>query len=639
MLLPLLLLPALAALSPALAAAVQLPFELGPLQQPDSSSPVANPYRQLPWGDVNIISTTDTHGWLMGHQRQEAGFSGDWGDVYSFVARMKDEARRRGVDLLLVDSGDRVDGNGLVDGEPAGHVKGWTAMSYFAEMPYDVITTGNHELYKYPVAVATYNKLAKHYGERYVTSNVNLTLNDQRGKQRTVSLGNKYRKFKTEQGRTVTAFGPLFDFKAHAAGIDVQAPHEMVKEPWFLDAIAEEPSFFLLVGHMSIRKEPDSEWSTIVKAIREVHPHTPITVFGGHHHIRDCVREDSNSMSLAAGRYMETVGWMSIKGIDSADRSNLEFHRRYLDQNRNTYKYHAGDDFDTKKGQSITKSLTQTAKDFNLTLQFGVAPQSYYLYRHPHTSDKSILKLLTDKVLPLLVTRPDRPYPSLTILNSGSIRFDIFKGPFTRNDQWIILPFTNSFEYIPSVPRSVAAKLLPYLNLVGEHHLASLTSTTTTTSSDDEPLPQLSIAHPHAQAASVELLYRRRLAEEYAASSSTSTGEEKLTPGYVTADKCSELGDDTLHRPIPAVWQPTFVSTAFPPPPPSTNASSSSSSSSEEEEDKIDIVFFDFIQPDILSALNALQKTKTFTEGDVSLFVGSLTANTLMQSYAEREWS
>jgi 2',3'-cyclic-nucleotide 2'-phosphodiesterase (5'-nucleotidase family) len=31
---------------------------------------------------------------------------------------MKDEAKRRGVDLLLVDTGDRVDGNGLVDADP-----------------------------------------------------------------------------------------------------------------------------------------------------------------------------------------------------------------------------------------------------------------------------------------------------------------------------------------------------------------------------------------------------------------------------------------------------------------------------------------------------------------------------------------
>lgn len=51
---------------------------------------------------------------------------------------MKEEAKRRGVDLLLVDSGDRVDGNGLVDGEPPGHEKGYTAMKFFQEMPYDV---------------------------------------------------------------------------------------------------------------------------------------------------------------------------------------------------------------------------------------------------------------------------------------------------------------------------------------------------------------------------------------------------------------------------------------------------------------------------------------------------------------------
>ena len=42
----------------------------------------------------------------------------DIADYYSFVQRMKEEAKRRGVDLLLVDTGDRVDGNGLVDADP-----------------------------------------------------------------------------------------------------------------------------------------------------------------------------------------------------------------------------------------------------------------------------------------------------------------------------------------------------------------------------------------------------------------------------------------------------------------------------------------------------------------------------------------
>lgn len=107
-------------------------------QQPGSKSPSKFdlPYRELEWGQLNIIHTTDTHGWLLGHQREEPSFSGDWGDLYSFVIRMKAEAKRRGVDLLVVDSGDRVDGNGLVDAEPEGRVKGWTAMQFFEEMPY-----------------------------------------------------------------------------------------------------------------------------------------------------------------------------------------------------------------------------------------------------------------------------------------------------------------------------------------------------------------------------------------------------------------------------------------------------------------------------------------------------------------------
>ncbi|KAL8280258.1 hypothetical protein RQP46_007372 [Phenoliferia psychrophenolica] len=594
--------------------------------QPGSTPPVDWPYRELDWGEVNIISTTDTHGWLLGHQRQEASFSGDWGDLYSFVTRMKAEATRRGVDLLVVDSGDRVDGNGFVDGEPDGHVKGWTAMQYFSEMPYDVITTGNHELYKYPVALSTYQNLAKHYGTRYVASNVNITVETAVGGEETIPTGSRFTKFTTAMGRNVTALGPLFYFKAHATGIDVQPPHEMIKERWFKEAIAEEPSFFLLVGHMSVQKEADSEWRTIFNAIRSVHPTVPILIFGGHHHvfpplsdalqfsmgspsrttqIRDCLQEDARSMSLASGRYMETVGFMSVKGLDGPKDEPLSFSRRYLDQNRNTYIYHAGADFDTPKGLAMSQSMGRVAHGFNLTTSFGTAPQAYYLSRHAFTSEHSILHLMTSKVLPLLVDRPDRPSPAYTILNSGSIRFDVFKGPFTRNDQWIILPFTNSFLYVPSVPLSLVSQLLPYLNLVGEHGV----------------LPS-SLLSPSGQTTSIEHIYRRSLLSSYTSSLSSPSSNSNLSVGYVTQDRCPGLGDDTLHRPIPAVWQPTFVATDLP-----------------SDDDTVDVVFFDFIQPDILSALNHLQHERTWSEKDVGLYVTGLSANTIMQEYATRAWN
>lgn len=30
---------------------------------------VTPPTRPLEWGDINILHTTDTHGWLLGHQK------------------------------------------------------------------------------------------------------------------------------------------------------------------------------------------------------------------------------------------------------------------------------------------------------------------------------------------------------------------------------------------------------------------------------------------------------------------------------------------------------------------------------------------------------------------------------------------
>ena len=50
------------------------------------------------------------------------------------------------------------------------------------------------------------------------------------------------------------------------------------------------------------------------------------------------------------------------------------------------------------------------------------------------------------------------------------------------------------------------------------------------------------------------------------------------------------------------------------------------------------MAFFDFIEPDVLSALNVLQDDRVFTSKDVGLFVTNLTANTLMQEYALRKW-
>jgi 2',3'-cyclic-nucleotide 2'-phosphodiesterase (5'-nucleotidase family) len=72
--------------------------------QPDASNSVSGPKGELEWGQLNFMHTTDTHGWLEGHLKEQ-NYGADWGDFVTFTRHMKQKAGNMGVDLLLVDTG------------------------------------------------------------------------------------------------------------------------------------------------------------------------------------------------------------------------------------------------------------------------------------------------------------------------------------------------------------------------------------------------------------------------------------------------------------------------------------------------------------------------------------------------------
>ena len=63
----------------------------------------------LEWGQLQVLHTTDIHGWYQGHSKlspPEPNYSGDWGDWIAFTQHMRRRANEQGIDLLLVDTGD-----------------------------------------------------------------------------------------------------------------------------------------------------------------------------------------------------------------------------------------------------------------------------------------------------------------------------------------------------------------------------------------------------------------------------------------------------------------------------------------------------------------------------------------------------
>ncbi|KZT43442.1 hypothetical protein SISSUDRAFT_695204 [Sistotremastrum suecicum HHB10207 ss-3] len=572
-----------------------------------TSARIAAPTAPLVWGDVNFIHTTDSHGWLLGHQKPSApepNYSGDLGTFASFVTAMKEEAILRNVDLLLIDSGDLHDGNGLTDGYPAGGVDAHDANKFVAQLPYDVMAIGNHELYIYANTLDMYQNFVPKLNGRYLSSNVNITVFDSHGKPVSVPVGERFVKFKTRLGRKVTSLGVLYNFSGNDVNTTVQHVADMVKEQWFAEAIAEEPDFFLLVGHMPVQKD---NWPVVFNAVRAVHPTTPIYIFGGHTHIRDCVQLDGRSMSLESGRYLETVGWMSAKLDKKNPKANITFTRRYLDPNKVTYAYHTGlSGFlaDTPLGLEVTAGLQAIAKKYDLTLQYGTAPQDYYLSRAPFPSNQSILSLLADQVLPigLAVNNSRANIPNIMITNSGSLRFDLFQGPFTKNDQLISSPFTDSFLYIPNVPLSTAIQVLPGLNKAG--------------ASDKRDLETEHELYARGEVSARFDNWRRDQWERRAST------PQNLTLGYVTQDACPGVGDDTPHSPLPFFGSPDYIAS----PTPNLNSSA-----------LIDLVFVDFIESDVLSILSKIPGA-TYNSSSVLSYTPTL-ASEVFGVFAQQAWN
>lgn len=67
----------------------------------------------------------------------------------------------------------------------------------FENVDYDLLAIGNHELYVSEIAYQHFTEFAGAYGERYLTSNVEI-LNPDTNEYEV--LGNRYRYFTTEQG-------------------------------------------------------------------------------------------------------------------------------------------------------------------------------------------------------------------------------------------------------------------------------------------------------------------------------------------------------------------------------------------------------------------------------------------------------
>ena len=594
--------------------------------QPSAPSPVSAPLRELPWAQLNFLHTTDTHGWHAGHL-QEPSYSADWGDYISFAERLRERADRENKDLLLIDTGDRIEGNGLYD---ASDPKGVYTRKIFKEQAIDVMCVGNHELYKNNSSNNEYLHTVPDFAGNYLASNLDI-IDPMSGNP--VPLAQRYKKFTTKnQAIRIIAFGFLFNFRAHSNNTMVQYVEYTIKEKWFQEAIRDrEVDLFIVAGHIPLRSP---EFSDIFKAIREVQWDTPIQFFGGHTHIRDYAKYDSNAYAIESGRYMETIGFMSIDGLSTGgkveptskfgiSKVSPKFARRYIDNNLYSFHQHTSlndTSFPTKHGRNVSAIISAARKEMQLDKRFGCAPSDFWTNRAPYSSNDSIFTLLQDKVLPDTILDEMRGNgPRVVLTNTGAIRFDIFKGPFSIDNTFTVSPFTSGFRYIKDVPFSISKRLLPILN----QEVPQLVQFQDMLGSK-APVPSTELGDEDVQSQGIESTFGS--VAQQAVLADHSSPDTELSPGYTTFDDAGDDGDDTLHSKIKFYKVPNCIESHI----------------DFKEEDHgadpetVDLIYNDFIQSYVLLALKFLGTD--YGEGDTDVYMKGWDMTRVISTWISKAW-
>ena len=324
------------------------------------------------------------------------------------------------------------------------------------------------------------------------------------------------------------------------------------------------------------------------------------------------------SLSMAASRLNSTT-------TNTTKFSDLKYFRRYLDWNRLTFDYHVtgsqSGTFDTKKGKAITTDIYNLRQELNLTALYGCAPQTWCLSCQPFGAPGNIYTILSTALAETVINASRADTPRLIVLNTGSVRFDLIKGPFTYDDSFIVNPFHDTFQFLPNVPYAQAKTVLPTLNRgayqkrsleepqlqARDFHFSQLTGESCVDSATQ--------IHAHNVLRRSEPMTRGKFKRQ----------TSKLTPGYVTTDDFGTDGDDTVHSKIPYYLQPNdFQANASFPTDGSTPAT-------------VDLVFLDFIAPNVLSALKTTGAS--YTTADVQDYLPpSFDTNAYLPAYAKMAW-
>lgn len=253
-------------------------------------------------------------------------------------------------------------------------------------------------------------------------------------------------------------------------------------------------------------------------------------------------------------------GWKGVapnpKSISNPTRmattnstSPFRYSRRYLDWNRATFDFHGPGKQVSEAGSLTTAEITMYRNQLRLSQVYGCTPQDFCINCAPSNSSNSVFPLLSQALAEVVVNETRKDIPRYVIANTGGIRLNIYKGPFTYDDFFTIMPSKNALLYIPEVPCNKADLLLGELN----------SGDSTWKQPKPKPKPNPDFMSFEFDLCEEPLMTGNETSKLLAFKGITKRQEVvDRVPGYTTIDDFGSDGDDTIHSPIPYYEVPQY---------------------------------------------------------------------------------
>lgn len=434
-----------------------------------SPSPQGNGFN-LPFNDINVLITTDTHSWIAGH-KHEPQYDVTYGDVLSFYKRMKEDCDANGRDLFFVMNGDINDGTGISTDPPA------ELVPLLQQMPWDAVTVGNHELYEntFIEYISKPEGFVEFWGDAYLTANV---VNSATNK----TLGRRYKFLRGAHGTRLLALGFLYNMSDHDSAVRVLHAEQVVKEAWFQSVIGGNEGEFdavLVLAHMHY---VDPYVNVILDAIRDLQPDVPVQFVTGHSHKRLYTALDRLSSSFEAGNYLNTVGFASFPNSSSAKLLNRSgkaegFSHVFIDASMKNFTTIANmTDISTPEGDSLKKAIQDARERLGLTTTLGCAPTTYDQYA-PLNESNALWGVVLDKLIKETLFSGNMS-GKVYMQSIMSARYNLYEGNVTMDDIMTMMPFADEFWLVAKdVPGHAIEKALDNLNAGSPYALKPFVST------------------------------------------------------------------------------------------------------------------------------------------------------------------